>query len=98
MTEPPGRDEIAHIGWQQHVCRKIVGFPFVVRLGFDKTLVVVEGELRVDRDQLARADDRIDPFAGVERVLDGVGARREPVPQQVLEQQLAEAAARLRRP
>ena len=61
-------------------------------------MVVVERELRVDRDQLPDAHDGVDPLARRERVLHRVGGRGQPVAEQVLEQQLAEAAARLRRP
>ena len=68
-----------------------------VGLGLDQPLVVVERELRVDGDELPRAHDGVDPVAGRERVLDRERARRQPVAQQVLEQELAEASARLRR-
>ena len=42
--------------------------------------------------------DRVDAIAALERVLQVVGVGREPVAQEVLEQELAEAAARLGRP
>ncbi len=71
----------------------------LVALGGGHALEVVERELGIDRQQpSAGADDDIDPLAGLERVLQLVGVGREPVAQEVLEQQLAEAAAGLGRP
>ena len=60
--------------------------------------VVVERELRIDGDDPVGAHDRVHPLTRVERVLHLVGRRRQPVAEQVLEQKLAEAAARLGRP
>src|SRR6266545_2316854 len=42
--------------------------------------------------------DRVDPLPGVERELHLVGGRRQTVAEQILEQELSEAASRLRRP
>ena len=47
---------------------------------------------------MLRVDDGVDALAARERVLQVVGVGRQAVAQEVLEQQLAEAAARLRRP
>ena len=60
-------------------------------------LEVVERKLRVDGDEPVGPDHGVDTVAGRECVLHRVGLRRQPVPQEVLEQQLAEAAAGLRR-
>ena len=70
----------------------------VVRLCLHEPEVIVERKLGVDRDRPIRPDDRVDPLARVERVLHVVSGGRKPVAQQVLEQELAEPAAGLRRP
>ena len=72
--------------------------PLVVGLGLDEPVVVVERELGVDRNVAIDAHDRVHPLAGVERVLDSVRAGGKPVAEEVLQQELAETAARLRRP
>ena len=67
--------------------------------GCGHALEVVERELRVHGQQQAcRADDGVHALSAWERVLDLVRVGREPVAKQVLEEQLAEAAAGLRRP
>jgi hypothetical protein len=71
---------------------------FLVRLGLDETVVVVERELRVDRDDTIDRHDGIDALAGVEGVLHLVRRRRQAVAEDILEQKLAEPAARLGRP
>ena len=78
--------------------RLLVQLALVVVLRLDQPLVVVERELRVDGDQLTGAHHGVDPVAGREGVLDRVGGGRQPVAEEVLEQELAEAAACLRRP
>ena len=70
----------------------------VVGLRFHQPDVVVERKLGVDRDRSIGAHDRVDALARVERVLHLVSRGREPVAQQVLEQELAESPAGLRRP
>jgi hypothetical protein len=72
--------------------------PLDVVLGRGHPLEVVEGELGVDRDESVDLDRGIHALAAREAVLDLVRAGREPVAKEVLEQQLAEAAARLGRP
>ena len=76
----------------------LVELALVVGLGLDHPRVVVERELRVDRHELAGVDDGVDALATAEAVLHRVGAGRKSVAEEVLEQQLAEAAARLRGP
>src|SRR5512132_1216836 len=71
--------------------------PLDVVLGRDHPLEVVERELGVDRDDAVDLDRRIHALAAGEAVLELERGRRQPVAQQVLEQKLAEAAARLRR-
>jgi hypothetical protein len=82
-----------------HVARELAlgKQALVVGLGLDEAVVVVERELRVHGDDPVDAHDRVDSFARVERVLDVIGGGREPVAQEVLEQELAEPAACLRR-
>ena len=71
----------------------------LVALGGRHALEVVERELGVDRQQPpSGANDGVDALAGIERVLQVIGVGREPVAQEVLEQELAEAAASLGRP
>ena len=65
---------------------------------FEHALEVVERELRVDRDDAVDLDHRVDALAAGEAVLELERGRRQPVAQEVLEQQLAEPAASLRRP
>ncbi len=72
--------------------------PLLVGLRLDEPVVVVERELRVHGDVPVDTDDRVDALARVERELHLVGGRGKPVAEQVLEQELAETAARLRRP
>ena len=72
--------------------------PLVVRLCLHEPDVVVQRELRVDRNRPIGPHDRIDALARVECVLHVVRGGREPVAQQVLEQELAEPPTRLRRP
>ena len=83
-----------------HVSREflLVALLVELRLGFDDPVVVVERELRVDRNQLPDPDDGVDAGAVREGVLDRVRGRWKAVAQEVLEQQLSEPAARLRRP
>jgi hypothetical protein len=69
----------------------------VVVLGVEDAVHVVERELRVDRKQFLGPDDRVDPLAAREPELELVGVRGEHVREKVREQQLAEAAPRLRR-
>ena len=64
----------------------------------DHALEVVERELGVDRDDAVDLDHGVDALAAREAVLERVGGRRKPVGQEVGEQELAEPAARLRRP
>src|SRR4029450_3018992 len=78
--------------------RLLVERPLVVALSVGEPLEVVERELGVDRDEPLDLDDRIDALAGVESVLELVGVRREAVAEKVAEEELAEAAASLRRP
>ena len=66
-------------------------------LDLDHPLEVVERELGVDRDELLDADHGVDPLAALEPVLGLVGRGRQPVAEQVLEQELAEAPAGLGR-
>ena len=82
-----------------HVAREglLVERPRRVVGGLDHPLEVVERELRVDGDQLLHLDHGVDSLAALEAVLDLVGGRRQPVAQEVLEQQLAEPSACLRR-
>ena len=78
--------------------RLLVQLALRVVFGGDHQLEVVERELRVDRDQPVDPDHRVDAVTGREGVLHRVGVRGEPVSEEVLEQQLAEAAPRLGRP
>ena len=83
-----------------HVSRErlLVERPRRLVRGLDHPLEVVERELRVDRDEPLHPDHRIDALAALEAVLHLVRRRGQSVAQEVLEQQLAEPAARLRRP
>ena len=68
---------------------------FGVVLGLDHPLEVVQRELGVDGDELLDADHGIYALPALEAVLRLVRGWRQAVAEQVLEQQLAEAAARL---
>ena len=70
----------------------------LVALCLDQPLEVVERELGVDRDEPVDLDHGVHPLAVAEPVLELVSAGGKPVAQQVREQELAEAAARLRWP
>ena len=70
----------------------------LVALGFDEPLEVVERELGVDRDETVDLDHGVHSLAVAEPVLELVSAGRKTVAKQVREQELAEAAARLRWP
>ena len=80
-------------------CERLrVQFLRSVVLGVRHALEVVERELCVDGHELLRVDDGVDALSAGERVLEVVGVGRQAVAQEILEQQLAEAAAGLRRP
>ena len=70
----------------------------IVVLRRDHALEVVERELGVDRDDAVDLDHGVHALAAREAVLQRVRRRRKPVGQEVGEQELTEAAARLRRP
>ncbi len=70
----------------------------VVVLRLDHPLPVVERELRVDRDEALHLHDRIDALAAAEAVLQLERLGREPVAEEVRQQELSEPAAGLRRP
>ena len=70
---------------------------FDVVLGAEHALEVVERELGIDGDEPVDLDHGIDALAAREAVLQGERRRRQPVTEQVLEQELAETAPRLRR-
>src|SRR5204863_4698665 len=57
----------------------------------------VERELRVDRCEAVDLDHRVHALAALEAVLELIRLRGQPVAEQVAEQELTEAAARLRR-
>ena len=84
--------------WCLHVAREelLELLPLDVVLRAEHALEVVERELGVDGDEPVDLDHRVHALAACEPVLQRERRRREPVAQQILEQQLAEAAARLR--
>ena len=84
--------------WCLHVAREelLELLMLDVVLPAEHALEVVERELGVDGDEPVDLDHGIDALAAREPVLQRERRRRQPVAQQVLEQQLAEAAARLR--
>ena len=75
--------------------RLLVQHALLVGLGVGQPLEVVEGELRVDRDEPLDVDHGVYALPGLEAVLELVRVLRQPIAEQVAEQQLAEPTARL---
>ena len=77
------------LAWRSRAC---------VVVGLDEPLEVVQRKLRVHGDErVVQPDDGIDALAAAEAVLEIEPARGEDVREEVREQDLADAAARLRR-
>ena len=84
-------DVVLHVAREELL--ELLALDVVLRA--EHALEVVERELGVDRDEPVDLDHGVDALAAREPVLQRERRRRQPVAQQVLEQQLAEAAARL---